>query len=237
MERLLELQRLDDELIAFEEELGAAPGRRSRIEAGRSGGATRLAEAREALEQAEAQQRQIEATLQDQEALLKKLEGQQFQVKSNDAYTALLHEMEAAKRAISDGETQILEGMEAIESARAALATGEAEVAEILGRLDTEEKTLDERERELVATAARVREARAVVRPDIESKLLEKYEKISARRRPAVVLISNEMCVGCRVGIPPQSYIEILRLERVVTCGNCHRILLPIEKIHAGDAA
>jgi hypothetical protein len=237
MERLLELQRLDDELIAFEEELGAAPGRRSRIEAGRSGGATRLAEAREALEQAEAQQRQIEATLQDQEALLKKLEGQQFQVKSNDAYTALLHEMEAAKRAISDGETQILEGMEAIESARAALATGEAEVAEILGRLDTEEKTLDERERELVAAAARVREARAVVRPDIESKLLEKYEKISARRRPAVVLISNEMCVGCRVGIPPQSYIEILRLERVVTCGNCHRILLPVEKIRAGDAA
>ena len=86
----------------------------------------------------------------------------------------------------------------------------------------------------LEAGAARVREARAKVCPDIESKLLEQYEKIAARRRPAVVLISNEMCLGCRVGIPPQSYIEILRAERVVTCGHCHRILLPGEKIGAG---
>ncbi len=237
MERLLELQRLDEELIAFEEEQGAAPGRRSRIEAGRSACETRISEAREALEHAETQQRQIETALQDQEALLKKLEGQQFQVKSNEAYTALLHEMDTAKRAISEGETRILEGMEAIETARAALATAEAEGAETRERLAAEESALDSRESELAAAAARVREARAVVRPDIESKLLELYEKIAARRRPAVVLISNEMCLGCRVGIPPQSYIEILRLKRVVTCGHCHRILLPGEKISAAGAA
>jgi predicted nucleic acid-binding Zn-ribbon protein len=62
--------------------------------------------------------------LQDQEALLKRLEGQQFQVKSNDAYTALLHEMEHAKQAISDCETRILESMDAIETSRSELTRG-----------------------------------------------------------------------------------------------------------------
>jgi len=40
------------------------------------------------------------------------------------------------------------------------------------------------------------------------------------------VAITGEICVGCRVDIPPQTYIELRRRERIVTCGRCNRILV-----------
>ena len=94
-------------------------GRRAAATQQRGASETRLVDAREELTQAEAAQRKSEAAAQDQEALLKKLQGQQFQVKTNDAYTALLHEMERAQAAISEAETHVLEAMEASSMARA----------------------------------------------------------------------------------------------------------------------
>lgn len=237
MDQLLELQTLDNELIALKEEQAALPERRQRIQEARDRGEVRLVEARQGVVDAEAVQRKFEATLQDREALLKKLEGQQLQIKSNEAYTALLHEMDAAKQGISDSETGILEGMETLESARDALARAESEVAEAGENLDADGRALDARESELDAGIARAGKAREQVCPHVEPKLLEQYERISARRRPAVVRVTKEICAGCRFGIPPQAIIEILRGERVVTCGNCNRILAPSDKAAADHAS
>ncbi len=237
LERLVELQRVDDELTALEEENGAVPARRTRIAEARAASEQNLAGARAALESAEAGQRQAEATLQEQESLLQRLEGQQFQVKSNEAYTALLHEMDQARQAISDCETRILEAMEAIESARAALRSAEEGARSSAVQLAAEEKALDAREQELAREIATVRERRGALCAQIEAELLARYAKIASSRRPAVVLVSEEMCLGCRVDIPPQSYIEIRRGERVITCGNCHRILIHEEKLSASAAS
>jgi predicted nucleic acid-binding Zn-ribbon protein len=226
LQHLLELQRLDSEIAGREEELAALPGRRKRFEESRAAVAARLAQAREALQSGEIGQRQAEATLQDQETLLRRLEGQQFQVKDNTAYTALLHEMDRAKEAISDCETRILEGMDAAEAAREALAAAEAEDRETTERLDAEERAADAREEQLRSELAELSAQREQVGPKLDAKILAAYEKIAARRRPALALVSEEMCQGCRVGIPAQNYIEILKGERIITCGNCHRILL-----------
>jgi predicted nucleic acid-binding Zn-ribbon protein len=45
-----------------------------------------------------------------------------------------------------------------------------------------------------------------------------------------VIVVEEERCGGCRVGIPPQAFIEIIRGETIVTCGNCFRILVHAEK-------
>jgi predicted nucleic acid-binding Zn-ribbon protein len=123
--QLLELNRLDDELVALQREFDGLPGHRERIEAERSACDEQLATAKQSVQDSEGGLRQAEGVLQDQEALLQKLEGQQFQVKSNDAYAALLHEMERARESISGHETKILECMDAIEQSRGQLAEAE----------------------------------------------------------------------------------------------------------------
>jgi len=230
-QRLAELQACDDELWAREQEQNGLPARRTGLLAERTAVEAASARAREALQQAESAQRRVESELQDQEALRKRLESQQFQVKTNDAYTALLHEIERAQRTISECETRLLEGMDAIESARAAGASAEVAGREAATRLDVEGQALDAREKQLDAELVRLRAARLRVVADSDPKLIEQYEKIATRRRPAVVRVRGTLCLGCRVDIPPQQCIEIQRAARVITCGNCQRILLGIDRV------
>jgi predicted nucleic acid-binding Zn-ribbon protein len=237
LQHLLELQQLDVGIASREEELAALPGKRKQFEETRAAVAAELARAREAIQNGELDQRQAEASLQDQEALLRRLEGQQFQVKDNTAYTALLHEMEHAKEVISDCETRILEGMDAAESAREALANAEAEDRATRERLVSEEQAADVREEQLQRELAELNARRVEVGPKLDAKILAVYEKILRRRRPALALVSDEMCQGCRVGIPAQNYIEILKGERIITCGNCHRILIHPEMVSSAGSS
>ena len=195
-QRLAELQACDDELWAREQEYGQLPARRTELQAERAALEAASAGAREALAQAEAAQRRVEGELQDQEALRKRLEGQQFQVKTNDAYTALLHEIERAQRAISECETRLLEGMDAIESARAACASAESDGRESARRIEAEGQALDAREKQLGEDLARLRAARLRVVAESDPKLIEQYERIATRRRPAVVQGSRHPVPG-----------------------------------------
>ncbi len=231
--QLLELQRLDDQLVESQSEHEGLPARRDRVADERTASDERISAAKQSLEDAQLAMRQAESALQDRETLLEKLEGQQFQVKSNDAYTALLHEMAGARESISEHETKILESMEMIERATGSLDEAEREADSARSRLDEEERAIEAREIKLTGAIERLREQRTGVGKGVESELLGHYERLSERRRPAVVLIAEERCGGCLVQIPPQSFIEILRCEKVITCGNCSRILIHADKVQA----
>jgi hypothetical protein len=231
--QLLELQRVDDELVSLQTEYDGLPGHRDRIEAERSACDEQLAAAKQKLQDAEGGLRQAEAALQDQEALLQRLEGQQFQIKSNDAYTTLLREMEHARESISEHETKILEHMDAIERSRGQLAEAEKQVVEARSRLDAERSAVETRDPECTSEIDRLRTLRSEVGPGVGPELLKHYDRVAKRRRPAVILVEEERCGGCRVGIPPQAFIEILRGEAIVTCGNCSRILVHAEKLES----
>jgi len=62
-------------------------------------------------------------------------------------------------------------------------------------------------------------------------------EDFAKRKRPALALVKNETCEGCRVGIPPQKYLEILKGEALTTCENCGRILLHPDMVPASAGA
>lgn len=237
LQHLLELQRLDGEIARRQETLAAMPAKRKQLEESSATAAANLEAAREAHQAAEMQQRQAESALQDQEALLQKLEGQQFQVKDNTAYTALLSEMEHAKTAISTCETDILEGMEAVEAANEALAKAETADREASARRESELRELAAREEKLQGELAELNGERDAVGPMLDKAILAVYEKVAKRKSPALALVRNEMCEGCRVGIPAQNYIEILKAERIITCGNCNRILLHPDMLAAAEAA
>ncbi|MFQ5416708.1 MAG: zinc ribbon domain-containing protein [Myxococcota bacterium] len=226
LKHLLELQRLDEEIASREDALALLPEQRRRLVESRDACTAKLAEARELLQAEEMRQRQSEAAHRDQEALLAKLEGQQFQVKDNAAYTALLSEMDRAKEAISECETRILEGMEAVEAARAALAGAEGDDRNTKSRVERDGQAIATREEKLTAEVAAFTGQREQVGPKLDAQILAAYERVASRRRPALVLVSDETCEGCRVGIPAQNYIEILKGERLITCGSCQRILL-----------
>jgi predicted nucleic acid-binding Zn-ribbon protein len=227
LHQLMGLQRIDDEFTRLRTDQAAIPARRAELATSREVAEAHALETRQALEAAEAAQRRAEVELQDREALCRKLEGQQFQVKTNDAYTALLHEIERAREAISSCETAILEAMESIETSRSALRTAEDAVRNVSERAARQSAELDQREAALSARAVELELARREAVEKIAPELLAQYEKISARHRPAVVRVRQETCQGCRVHIPPQLAVELIRGNRVLACTHCQRILVP----------
>ena len=236
LQSLVDLSQVDTRLADRERELSGIPARRSACAEERAQAKARLEAAREAVAEAELVQRRAEGEVREQEALLAKLEGQQHQVKSNEAYTALLHEMEQAKRSISDAETRILEAMESIEQANRELESGDRDVAAVRERLDREERALEEREQRLQKEIAELRQRRDEIAGGLDAGLLGRYERIAARRSPAVAVVNRELCLGCRVDIPPQSYIEILKGQSIITCERCHRILIHEDQLRQAAA-
>ncbi len=233
LQQLVELSRIDMQLAALEEQRGALPGRRAAAVSQRTVSEARHEAAREEVTKAEQAQRRSEGVAADQEALLRKLQGQQFQVKSNVAYTALLSEMERAQAAISEAETLVLEAMEAIEQSRARLREAEVDVRNLRAHADSEEQDCDALEKDLSEQIAKLRESRDAAASRLEARLLARYEKIAPRRRPAVTIVVAQTCNGCRVGIPPQVVIEIQRAAEPISCPNCNRILVLEDQLRA----
>jgi len=229
LRRLIELQKLDDELATLEEEQRALPARREALAAERAAAEARLAASRDAVRAADAAQRQAEHDLQDREAAVAKLEGQQHQVKTNEAYTALLREIEHARDAISSCETRILEAMEEAQACAEASEAAETDAKAAGERSVVEDRALATREGELAGRIAELRGQRAQAKGQVERSLAELYERIAARKRPAIVQVTRGICTGCRVDLPPQTFVNLQSRKRVVTCERCQRILVLAE--------
>jgi predicted nucleic acid-binding Zn-ribbon protein len=226
LRKVRDLMAIDDELAGLEAELEKLPERRAQIEEARATAGQRIAEARGALEQAEHEQRRIEREIEDRQSQKLHFEGQTSQVKSNEAYRTLLHEIEQARVAISERETRVLELMEEVEAAAARRAAAEREADALGERLAAEERELEARTERLGGRRAERRAAREQLRETIDPPVLARYDRIAAHRRPAAAIASKEVCLGCGVGIPPQIYMEVARGERLYTCESCHRILI-----------
>jgi predicted nucleic acid-binding Zn-ribbon protein len=227
LKQLIELQEIDDALASAEAEHARLPERRAELAAALEEATTAVEAARQSLSEREAEQRRAEDAVQDQRALKARLEGQQHQVKTNEAYTALLHELAEAERAIDAGETRILECLDACDEIGRQIAAAEQRRAALQQRSEEEGRALDAREEQLSAQISEHRAARLALCEAMSGELIEPYEKVASRRRPAVVRVGEEICGGCRVHLPPQLQIELIRGERLITCSNCERILVP----------
>ena len=229
IQALLELSRVDVHIAELEEEKGGLPAARAALVSDREKGLAAVETAQAALVAAEQEQRRHEAAVADREALVTKLEGQQHQVKTNEAYKVLLHEIDQARAAISDAETHILEAMEGIETARAALERARGGAKGIDERTVQQEHAIAEREKSLDQTLGNLRRDREALVGGVDAAQLARYDRIASRRRPAVAIAMKGSCMGCHVTIPPQTILELRRGGGLHTCGNCQRILVLAE--------
>jgi predicted nucleic acid-binding Zn-ribbon protein len=226
IQALLELSKVDVQIVELEDEQRGLPAARAALVQEREKGKAAVEAAQAAVVAAEQEQRRHEAAVADREALVKKLEGQQHQIKTNDAYKVLLHEIDQARAAISDAETKILEAMEGIESARGALERASAAARGLDDRAAQQERVFAQREEAIAQTLGNLRRDRAALVGGVDAAMLQRYDRIAVRRRPAVAIADRGRCLGCHVSVPPQVVLELRRGTGLQTCGNCQRILV-----------
>ncbi len=162
------------------------------------------------------------------QALIKKYEKQQDNVKNNREFEAINKEIEMQELEVKLNEKHIKDAtFEQKDRTNSRIKTEEkikdVEDALKLKRKELEKITADTEKEEKVL-AKKSDEAKEKVDP----RLLLAYERIrnSYRNGLAVVPILRDSCGGCFNVIPPQRQSEIRQHKKIIVCEHCGRIVV-----------
>ncbi len=225
IENLLQLQVADKEIRQLKDEIAALPKRVAAIEEKLAGTRARLEKARGAAKADEANKKKFESAIQDLQGKISKYRDQSLDVKTNDQYRALMHEIQFAEQEIRINEDRILEVMINVEvrekDVKAAEAELKAETAEIEKEKEEARKVTAEDEKKLAEWTAK----RNHLRQGISEDLLRHYERVMKFRGTGLAEVRDHKCMGCQVMLRPQTYNEVRNAATVVMCDSCQRIL------------
>ncbi len=225
LQNLLELQKADREILRLSDEIAALPKRVAAIEEQLAGTKAVLEKAKAAVKTDDAARRKYESTILDLQQKISKYRDQMLDVKTNEQYRALQHEIDFSNQEIRSIEDKILELMVNAESrdkqVRAAEADLKAETAEIDKEKEQARQRTAEDERELAEWKAK----RDQYRAGVPSDLLQHYDRVVRLRKTGLSEVRNQKCMACQVMLRPQTYNEVRSGEQVIICDSCQRIL------------
>ena len=233
LERLVELQKCDgalDQLArekqAVQDEIGLFQVKVKALEDQMLVGKKRqeeIAKARKTLE--------IEVGTHDTK--IAKYQTQLLEVKSNDQFHALQHEIEEAKTAKAQLEEKVLEAMFRDDEVKVKIQALALRIDTERKKLADERKTLDAKLADLEKAAGEKAKERETLHGKAREELpndLEGYDAIrrSGKKVAVARVLNREICEGCHRNVPAQTFNEIRLGIQLVRC-SCGRYLYEAE--------
>ncbi len=223
---LRELQDRDMRRLALEQQLKAAPRDIAAIEA-------KIAAEKQAIESAKTEWRELEAKkklleteIQGTEQKIAKYRTQQLEVRKNDEYRALTHEIETAQTAIGGFEEEELKIMFSIDEAKKRFAAAEAGLKTNISGYEGKIRTLQAHETELQTEVQAAVAAAEAARPAVPEDQLKIYDRLARKPGlPVCVPVSGGRCGGCHMKVSANIEFEARKGENIVTCDQCSRMV------------
>ena len=232
IKNLVELQELDKRLSELRANLAALPQQLADIDKQVADAKQRLAAAREALKASAKDRKTFEMDVDAWKEKARKYRDQSLNVKTNDAYKALQHEIQYAEGEVARAEDRLLERMVAGEEFDRQIKAAEQAIAAV-------ERTATAQRQEIKAHQAAAQQELAEKQSErqrhvtvIPEKLLAIYDRVAGRRQHiGVAAVRDEACTLCGVRIRPHVFQELRRLdcEDIFQCETCTRILYYVE--------
>src|SRR5579872_2277675 len=228
LKSLIELQAVDLRMIGIRERLDRFPKKLAEVEARVTSAKQKVTAAKESLLTGQKERKTFEMDVDQWKERAKKYRNQSGEVKTNEAYKALLHEIANAEAEIAKAEDRLLERMVSGEEYDRQVKAAEAAVKEIEAAANVERQHIQAEynaaQKELTA-AEGVRAAAVAAVPE---DLVDHYERI-AKRHGGISLaeIRGEGCGQCGVHIRPHVIQQLQRPENeeFFHCETCTRIL------------
>jgi hypothetical protein len=164
----------------------------------------------------------------DAQALIKKYEKQQDNVKNNREFEAINKEMEMQELEVRLNDKHIKDATFELKDRTNARMRTEDKIADVREALEVKRRELEKITVETEKEEAILAEHSNAAREKVEARLLSAYERIrgSYRNGLAVVPIVRDSCGGCFNVIPPQRQSEIRQHKKIIVCEHCGRILV-----------
>jgi predicted nucleic acid-binding Zn-ribbon protein len=225
IENLLKLQDTDKEIRRLQDEVAEFPKRVAVIEQKLAGTKTQLQKAQTAVKADEAARRKYDTAISDLRGKISKYRDQSLEVKTNDQYKALLHEIQFSEKEIAANEDKILEMMVNADARDKQVKAAQAELKVETAEIEREKEEVRRRTAEDEKLLAEWRAKRDQIRTAVNDDLLRHYERVSKFRGSGISEVRDQQCMACRVKLRPQTYNEVRSGTQTIVCDSCQRIL------------
>lgn len=139
---------------------------------------------------------------------------------------ATARELEVLRREREERTAKVAELDAVVAQVRESLARHEADFAKLQELLASEQSEAERRLAEIDARRRTQDEARRTIAARVRPDLLRKYDTIRERKGTAVAEVTNGVCRGCHIAIPPQLFAKLHAGREIYQCPNCQRILV-----------
>jgi len=231
---LYSLQLVDSEIDKIKTLRGELPLEVQDLEDEIAGLETRLGNLREEVLNLEKTVSKKNNEITEAEALIKKYEEQQKNVRNNREFDSLSKEIEFQNLEIELFNKKIKEFTIQIDEKKALINDSETTLAERKTDLENKKAELDEIISDTQKEEEGLYSKSEKIQGLIEDRLLTAYKRIrsNARNGLAVVPVQRDACGGCFNQIPPQRQLDIKSRKKIIVCEYCGRILVDNEIIN-----
>lgn len=225
---LFEMQSVDSEVDKIKILRGELPLEVQDLEDELAGLQTRISNFDEEINNMEQSIQKKKNDIVEAQALIKKYQDQQMNVRNNREFDSLSKEIEFQTLEIELCEKRIKEFTFQLKERKEQMEESKVLLEERKGDLETKKEELNtivsenkKEEEELLARSAEFQNK-------IEPRLYSAYKRIrkNARNGLAVVPVERDACGGCFNKIPPQRQLDIKSRKKIIVCEYCGRILV-----------
>ncbi len=224
--QLVSLQRVDDAIYDVETELKQAPqdmealkARFASINAQREAILEKLAHLKE-------QEKRSNNEIEDDISRIRKSRSRMMQVSNSREYQAMVRELDNMERVNRSKEEERARLQEEKRRQSVLLQDIDSTWAELKADVETKQANF---EAHIAATRKKqceLEDVRKATGAKMPKPVLERYEFIRRRlSHPVIVSVTNGVCSGCRIAIPPQTFIELQTGHKIINCPNCQRLI------------
>lgn len=230
LKSIIELQQVDNTIAELSAQISTLPTQVQTLESQLHEYIHRLEERKQRLVNNQKERKELESDIQEIQARISKHRDQLYQVKTNDQYKTMLHEIAGEETNIRSIEDQILEKMMEADELQAPIREAESHLAEEKARVAGETARLKSLQQADVDERDKQQKRRAELTGGLSDNLLQTYERVrGGRGGVAVAEVRDGFCTACHVALRPQLYNEVRSNETLIACESCSRILYYVE--------
>jgi predicted nucleic acid-binding Zn-ribbon protein len=225
---LVVLQQYEDEISHIEKELSEVDDRVNRLNSELTEYEDKIERNREILDELKKQYRSDESEEKMVESQIVKSKEKLSAVKTNKEYQSTLKEIDDLKAKTSQIEDRMLDLLDQIESAESQEREDRADLAEVKIQVEEKQKQIrlqSERQQDVLSSRLKKRD---VVLERLDSNTKAHYNRVKRQGRGiAIAAVVDAVCQVCRMNIPPQLFNDLMRMDSMLMCPNCQRIIYP----------
>ncbi|MEO0132547.1 MAG: C4-type zinc ribbon domain-containing protein [candidate division WOR-3 bacterium] len=230
LEKLVKLQRLDNELKILQDKSNDIPKRIEGLKLIIENKKKEIKDHQEKIIKLKKENKLLEVELKSVEDKIAQYSAQLYSAKTNEQYKAFLKEIDAQKKEKTRIEDKIIEVLENLETTEKELKDLETELKETEVITAEKIKMLEKEATEVQQAITEREHNRQALIKELRPETVAIYERIRKNKNGlAVVAINAERCQGCFNPIPAQKILDVKKNDRLHFCEYCGRIIISQE--------